>query len=170
VKAGAWTTAVARRAGQWCSLCAACAWLYHLGDAWAGFGHTQAAGVQGLQQHSVARVGTSIKQTGDLLPKEQLGLLLGHLGHGWAQVAHLGGPTQHGLEQEPASAGDMVDAAVRQFAVFDQMQQIGLNLLGRESGRIDTALVAAQAGYRFGVARDGAHRQAAHGHGVDHAD
>jgi hypothetical protein len=49
------------------------------------------------------------------------------------------------------------------------MQQVRFDLLGRKSRRVGVAVVARESGNGFGVALNGARRQTAHGHGIDHA-
>ncbi len=96
-----------------------------------------------------------------------MGLFLRHLGHGWAQVLIALAP-QDGFKQEAAGAGGVVDAAVGELAVLDQVQQVGLDLLGAEQFGA-AVVVARHARDGFGVAFLGALGQAAYGHGVEHA-
>ena len=111
---------------------------------------------------------TAGKQARNFLACEQLGLLLWQLGHGRAQVRDVAGAPQHGLEQEATGARRVVDAAVGEFAVFDEVQQIRLDL-GRAQLLGAAMVMTRQSGDRIDVALLGSLSQTAHGHGVEHA-
>jgi len=83
-------------------------------------------------------------------------------------VGHVCGAAQDFLEQEAAGAGDVIDAAVGEFAVFDQVQQVGLDL-GCTEQLWASVVVACQAGNRIDIAFLGALGQATYGHGIKHA-
>ena len=132
----------------------------------ADFGHAQACGVHGLQQHAAHRVRAGRKQARDLFARQQLRPLDGHFGKRHLKV--LAFVSQHHLEQELHGACSLVHAAVRELLVLDHAQQVLLHFLHRVQRRVAPVVLGHSAdGADVGFL--GPRTEAALHHRVEHA-
>lgn len=132
----------------------------------AQLGQAQACAVG--QHEEGARLGVPGcgHQASDLLAREDLGQAL--RGRGQRDLEDAAITLKHLDVEKPEGAAVLVDGGAREFALVEQVQQIGLNLMGVE--RIGAAsVVLSQAGHRLDVGFLSSGCHAAQLHRAQHA-
>ena len=102
----------------------------------------------------------------DVGPGQNLGPALRRLGHGNIEAGTI--QAEHGVVEEAAGAGGLIDGAEGQLAVFGKVEEPGFDLSGCQGVRAD-AVIAGEFGDGFEVGLTGTVGQTTDKHGVVHA-